>query len=74
MAMPATAFNPAALTAARTVKGLSRHQLSQLAGVSHQTIARLERGEFEPRGRTFAALVDALGLSPLDLYTEDVAA
>ena len=36
--------------------------------------ARLERGAFEPRGRTFAALVDALGLSPLDLYTEDVAA
>lgn len=61
-------FSPSALTEARLAKGLTRRQLSLLAGVGHQTIARLERGEFAPRWSTFCALADALDLPATSLY------
>jgi transcriptional regulator with XRE-family HTH domain len=71
--MASHVFSPSALAEARKSKGLSRHQLAKLAGVGHQTIARLERGEFAPRSDTFAALTDALGLSFTDLLMERAA-
>ena len=72
--MPSPEFSPSALTEARKAKGLTRNQLAQLAKVGHQTVARLERGEYAPRSATFVALANALGLSISDLYTEERAA
>lgn len=46
---------------ARTARGLSRRELAQQAGVSGETIARLESGRHTPRPITIEKLVRILG-------------
>ena len=67
-------FDSRALTIARLTHGYSQRQLADRSGVSHTTIQSAEKGVYTPRPESVLALADALGLSPLDLYTEDVAA
>lgn len=52
---------------ARTKKGLTQDELGKHTGVSANTIARIERGEQDPRYSTLALLFDALGIDPSKL-------
>ncbi|MBA7581634.1 hypothetical protein ES708_23542 [subsurface metagenome] len=51
----------------RKEKGLTLTQLSSLSGLHHSHIARLERGERFPTGRTLKKLAEPLGFSELEL-------
>jgi DNA-binding XRE family transcriptional regulator len=44
----------------RLERGLSRAALAAAAGVSHDTLVNVERGQHEPRAYTLAAIADAL--------------
>lgn len=56
----------------RTLRGLSRAELSTLSGLSFQTIGQVERGAGKPQYGTILALAVAFGCAPSDLYvTED---
>lgn len=48
----------------RTAKGLSLTQLARLSDVTWNTIARIERGEMQPRRSTVRCLLLALGEKP----------
>lgn len=67
-------FDPRALYGARVSKGLSREALAERAGVSRETIRRIELGHFLPQAKTLAAVASALDISTLDLLTDRVAA
>lgn len=56
------AFDPARLTQARRVKGISKTELHRLIGVSAAAVGQYERGEKRPRPDTVAALASALGV------------
>lgn len=43
--------------------GLSLRQLAALCGVEHSDIARIERGEIDPRLSTLMELAEALDIS-----------
>jgi transcriptional regulator with XRE-family HTH domain len=50
--------------------GLSQRAISQVAGIQHSTLVRLEQGAFpSPRPETLAAVTAALGLNLADIYT-----
>jgi predicted transcriptional regulator len=49
-----------ALTARRKALGLSRERLAAAAGVSGQTVARIEAGRVKPQPSTVAAILGAL--------------
>ena len=49
------------LAGCRRRAGLSQRQLAQLTGISQPTIARIERGQVEPRIGTLVRLFDACG-------------
>ncbi|GAI70158.1 unnamed protein product [marine sediment metagenome] len=51
----------------RREKGLRLVDLSKLSGLHHAHIARLERGERFPTGRTLKKLAEPLGFSELEL-------
>lgn len=51
----------------RESKGLSRHELSTRAGVSHSTIVKIELEETTPTAFTIYKLAKALGVEELDL-------
>ncbi|MCT1479370.1 XRE family transcriptional regulator [Microbacterium sp. p3-SID336] len=58
----ARAFDPARLTQARRVKGISKTELHRLVGVSAAAVGQYERGEKRPRPDTVSALATALGV------------
>lgn len=49
---------------------LSQRELARLAGVSHVTIARLERYGHDAHPRTVRKLAEALDVTPADLQRE----
>jgi putative transcriptional regulator len=62
------AVSPIALR--RFVAGMTQADLAERAGISRDTISRLERGE-HPRLVTARALAHALGVHVGDLFPED---
>jgi transcriptional regulator with XRE-family HTH domain len=54
----------------RERKALSQQELADLAGVSKNTIHRLERGVSQAQPRTLRKLAAALKLDPADLIDE----
>ena len=52
----------------RKSMGLSMHELSEKSGVSYGALQSIEAGKSNPRNDTIEALLNALGLSPSDLY------
>jgi putative transcriptional regulator len=48
---------------ARRERGLTQSALAEAAGVTDETIGRLERGTFEPALSTAAAVAEALGVT-----------
>lgn len=58
----ARAFDPARLTQARRVTGMSKTELHRLVGVSAAAIGQYERGEKRPRPDTVASLASALNV------------
>jgi putative transcriptional regulator len=64
---PNHAVSPIALR--RFVAGLTQADLAERAGISRDTISRLERGE-HPRLVTARALSRALGVAVTDLFPE----
>ncbi|HSI36121.1 MAG TPA: helix-turn-helix domain-containing protein [Tepidisphaeraceae bacterium] len=55
------------LTAARSLRGFTQHELAAAADVSRATVAQLEAGLSDPRLSTVSALAEALGVAPLAL-------
>lgn len=64
----ARAINPAALTMARELVGLSQSELSRRAGLHRGSVHRIEKGEHPITPQTQRALADALGVK-LDAIT-----
>ena len=60
------------LAALREKAGLSQYRLSQLAGLSKQTLSWLESGAVEPAWRTVQAMAAALGVEVNDFVTGPV--
>jgi transcriptional regulator with XRE-family HTH domain len=52
---------PSAIRTVRLLSGLSQTQLAQRAGITRETVSRVENGG-EPQRRTARAIADALGL------------
>ena len=46
--------------------GLTQKELSEQVGVSTNTVARWERGEFQPSWSDFLRVCAELGMNPLD--------
>lgn len=64
----ARAFDPARLTQARRVKGITKTELHRLVGVSAAAVGQYERGEKRPRPDTVSALAAALDV-PAGYFT-----
>ena len=64
----ARAINPAALTMARELVGLSQSELSRRAGLHRSSVQRIEKGEHPITPETQRKLADVLGV-PLDAIT-----
>jgi transcriptional regulator with XRE-family HTH domain len=62
----ATVVKLTRLRAARERKALTQDELAELAGVSRQTVVKIEGG-LEPRPPTVRKLAAALGVTPADL-------
>ena len=58
------------LRAIRERKALTQDELAELAGVSRQTVVKIEGG-LEPRAPTIRKLAAALGVDPGDLMAPD---
>jgi transcriptional regulator with XRE-family HTH domain len=67
--IPANVVKVPALARFRLQAALSQRELAQQSGVSHPTIARLERGT-DAHPRTVRRLAEALGVKPADLMRE----
>lgn len=52
----------------RHLRGLTQECLAEKAGLSPEYISQIERGLVSPSFRTIAALSDALGTNPQDLF------
>jgi transcriptional regulator with XRE-family HTH domain len=61
------------LRAIRERKALTQDELAELAGVSRQTVVKLEGG-LQPRPPTVRKLAAALGVEPADLMADEVSA
>ena len=61
------------LRALRERKALTQDELADLAGVSRQTVVKIEGG-LEPRPSTVRKLAKALGVQPHELMTPDESA
>jgi len=55
----------------RILAGLTQAELADRAGVSRDTVVRLERLRQPPRPRTLKKLADVLGVSTRDLASEN---
>jgi len=55
---------------ARRRAGLTQALLAERAGVSFETVSRIERGVLSPTARTVVALASALGVGPGELLEE----
>ena len=60
------------LRAARERRALTQGELAVKAGVSRQTVVKIERG-IEPRPPTIRKLARALGVEPADLMEPEAA-
>lgn len=52
----------------RLAQGISQERLAQLVGVTHSTIARVERGEVQPHRLTKRAIAEAFGVPVEQLF------
>lgn len=59
-----------ALRQARKVRKLTQHELSEAAGLSVDMISRLERGALAPSFDSVDSLAKALGISPLQFFSQ----
>ncbi len=59
------------LKSARAAKDLSQEQLADLCGVTRQTIAAIEKGDYNPTIRLCLAICRALGRTLDELFWED---
>jgi transcriptional regulator with XRE-family HTH domain len=50
--------------------GLSQHDVAERCGMRREAVARLERGEREPRLTTVVRLARALDMTPAELVAE----
>jgi transcriptional regulator with XRE-family HTH domain len=60
------------LKQARKAQKLTQHQLAEIAGLSVDTISRLERGDVLPSFDSIDALAAALRISPLQFFSSDL--
>ena len=58
------------LRALRDSAGLTQEELAQAANIGRVTLVRLENGEQTPRGKTLAAIAEALGKRVSDVLVE----
>ena len=56
---------------ARADAGITISELARRAGVSRDTISKLERGDHEPNATTVSKLAQALGTTPSKLYATE---
>ena len=56
---------------ARVEKGISQQELSEMVGVTRQTIGMIEAGKFNPSIRLCNAICHALGKTLNDLFWQD---
>ena len=54
----------------RTLNALTQAELADRAGLTTAAVARIERGEVEPRPTTLRKLAKALSVQPRDLIEE----
>ena len=59
------------LKSARAAKDLSQEQLADLCGVTRQTIAAIEKGDYNPTIRLCRSICRALGRTLDELFWED---
>ena len=59
------------LRAWRDRRGLSLHELADMAGVSYVTIARIESKRMSPTVTTLDKLAQALGITVRDLFPRE---
>ena len=59
------------LKSARAAKDLSQQQLAELVGVSRQTIAAVEKGDYNPTIRLCLAICRALDKTLDELFWEE---
>ncbi len=59
------------LKSARAAKDLSQEQLAALCGVTRQTIAAIEKGDYNPTIRLCLSICRALGRTLDELFWED---
>jgi transcriptional regulator with XRE-family HTH domain len=62
------------LRQAREQRGLVRGEVAEKLDISERTLARWERGDFEPSLATLAVLADVYGVTPAQLIVGDTAA
>lgn len=58
------------LKQARKIKKITQHQLAEAAALSVDTVSRLERGDALPSFDSIEALAMALGISPLQFFSQ----
>jgi transcriptional regulator with XRE-family HTH domain len=56
---------------ARARKGLSQAELAERAGISRDTLSRIERGEADPTLNVLSRLADALSVDVAELLARD---
>lgn len=57
----------AKLRSARQAKGLTQAEVAKKAGVSENHYAQIERGEKNPTLSTFVGIIDAIGVSSVEI-------
>lgn len=60
------------LKAARAGKDLSQQQLADLVGVTRQTIAAIEKGDYNPSLNLCISICRVLGCTLDDLFWEEI--
>lgn len=66
--------SPHELRRRRELAGLTVNGLARLAGVDQANLRLIEAGRRGATQQTVERLADALGIDPLDLYTDEAAA
>jgi len=63
-------FSGKQLKQIRKAAGLRQVDLAELAGIHHNSVCRLEQGQFTPRAEVLAAICEALNATPEDFERE----